>query len=293
MVFGNETPPFICRFLNENHFDLVLEKFLEAFSDYPHQFEFDSVRFRNHIKLNAVDLKRSVGCFLGDEMVGFTLNGFGEWNGKSTVYDAGTGVVPMMRRRGASDAMFRFMLPVFRNDGAEQILLEVITDNEPAVKLYKKLGFTVRRDLLLLEAPRALNITSRVNPDIEVRKINAANLSALTPQWDGTPSWQNSAAAVERSVALKTVLGAFLAGRILGYIVFSTGLGRIAQLFVDRQYRKQGVGTRLLAAMTADLKPGSPMQVLNIDKNLVDSVRFFKDLGFREILAQHEMIKTL
>ena len=45
--------------------------------------------------------------------------------------------------------------------------------------------------------------------------------------------------------------------------------------------------------MSADMKPGSPMQVLNIDKNLSGAVRFFKDLGFREVLAQHEMIKPL
>ncbi len=83
MVFGNETPSFTCRFLNENHFDLVLEKFLEAFSDYPHRFDFDAVRFRNHINLNAVDLDRSVGCFANGEMVGFTLNGFGDWNGSA------------------------------------------------------------------------------------------------------------------------------------------------------------------------------------------------------------------
>ena len=293
MVFGNETPAFTCRFLNEDHFDLVLEKFLEAFSDYPHRFDFDAVRFRNHINLNAVDLDRSVGCFANGEMVGFTLNGFGDWNGLPTVYDAGTGVVPKMRRRGVSKAMFDFMLPEFKAAGARQLLLEVIVGNEPAVKLYKKLGFTVNRDLLLLEAPPDQKIMARLNPDIDVRPVPAADLDHLTGGWDGNPSWQNSNAAVKRSEPNKTILGAFLAGRFLGYIVFSTGLGRIAQLYVDQRYRKQGVGTRLLAEMRAEMKPGSPMQVLNIDKTLAWAVRFFKDLGFREVLAQHEMIKPL
>jgi len=41
------------------------------------------------------------------------------------------------------------------------------------------------------------------------------------------------------------------------------------------------------------MKPDAPMQVLNIDKSLTGSVRFFRDLGFREVLAQHEMIKPL
>jgi ribosomal protein S18 acetylase RimI-like enzyme len=293
MAFGNETPPFTCRFLNESHFDLVLEKFLEAFADYPHRFEFDSVRFRNHINLNAVDLERSVGCFVDAELVGFTLNGFGEWNGRPTVYDAGTGVVPKMRRRGVSEAMFDLMLPEFASSGARQLLLEVIVNNEPAVRLYSKLGFKVNRDLLLLEAPRDLKIMSRLNPDIEVRPVQADDLSYLTALWDGEPSWQNSNAAVKRSESLKTIFGAFLAGRFLGYIVFSTGLGRIAQLFVVPSYRNQGVGTRLLAAMNAEMKRDSAMQVLNIDKSMTGAVHFFESLGFREILAQHEMIKPL
>ena len=293
MVFGNETPSFTCRFLNESHFDLVLEKFLQAFSDYPHRFDFDSVRFRNHINLNAVDLNRSVGCFHNGEMVGFTLNGFGDWNGIPTVYDAGTGVVPEMRRRGVSKAMFEFMLPAFKVAGAKQLLLEVIVGNLPAVEFYKKLGFKVNRDLLLLEAPPDLKIRARLNPDIEVRPVQAADLDDLTGLWDGNPSWQNSNAAVRRSEPNKTILGAFLAGKCLGYIVFSTGLGRIAQLFVDRPYRTQGVATRLLAAMGTEMKPDAPMQVLNIDKSLTGSVRFFRDLGFREVLAQHEMIKPL
>ncbi len=289
MVFGNGTPPFTCRFLNESYFELVLEKFLEAFSDYPHPFQFDSVRFRNHINLNAVDLDRSVGCFAGEEMIGFTLNGFGEWDGKPTVYDAGTGVVPKMRRRGVSEAMFQLMLPEFKKQGAEQLLLEVIVGNDPAVKLYEKIGYKVKRDLLLLEAPPGLNIMSRLNPDIEVRQIRAADLTGLTAGWDGRPSWQNSVDAVKRSEPLKTILGAFLAGQFLGYIVFSSGLGRIAQLYVDRDYRTQGVGTRLLAAMRADMKSESPMQVLNIDKSLSESIRFFEKIGFRQVLAQHEM----
>ncbi len=293
MVFGNGTPPFTCRFLNESYFELVLEKFLEAFSDYPHPFQFDSVRFRNHINLNAVDLDRSVGCFAGEEMIGFTLNGFGEWDGKPTVYDAGTGVVPKMRRRGVSEAMFQLMLPEFKKQGAEQLLLEVIVGNDPAVKLYEKIGYKVKRDLLLLEAPPGLNIMSRLNPDIEVRQIRAADLTGLTAGWDGRPSWQNSVDAVKRSEPLKTILGAFLAGQFLGYIVFSSGLGRIAQLYVDRDYRTQGVGTRLLAAMRADMKSESPMQVLNIDKSLSESIRFFEKIGFRQVLAQHEMTMAL
>ncbi len=293
MVPGNETPAFECRFLDESYFDLVLEKFLTAFSDYAHQFEFDSAKFRNHINLNAIDLNRSVGCFDGGEMIGFSLNGFGPWEGKQTVYDAGTGVIPGMRRLGASEAMFEMMVPAFRGDGAEQFLLEVITSNEPAVNLYKKLGFEIQRELLFLEAPGKLEPEPGMNREAEMRIISADELTTMTEGWDGRPSWQNSNEAIKRSEALKTILGAFLDGELAGYIVFSTGLGRVAQFFVHRTYRNKGVGARLLAEMESRTTEGSKMQVINLDRALADSVDFFRKRGFKEVLAQFEMILPL
>ena len=290
---GNETPAFECRFLDESYFDHLLEKFLKAFSDYSLQFEFDSTKFRNHINLNAIDLNRTVGCFDRGEMVGFSLNGFGTWDGKRTVYDAGTGVIPAMRRLGASEAMFEMMVPIFRSEGYEQFLLEVITGNEPAVNLYKKLGFEIQRELLFLEAPGRLEPDPEMNRDVEIRPISAEQLAAMTEGWDGSPSWQNSNDAIKRSEALKTILGAFLNGEPAGYIVFSNGLGRVAQFFVHRPFRERGVGSRLLAEMEDNTREGARMQVINIDSSMKRSVEFFEKRGFRRVLSQYEMVMAL
>lgn len=289
----NETSGFNCRFLNEDYFSILLEKFIEAFSDYERPFEFDEDRFRNHIVLNAIDLSRSVGCFRGDELVGFSLNGFGMWNGKPTVYDAGTGVVPNERRAGASEAMFDLMIPALKAAGAEQMLLEVITTNDPAVNLYKKLGFEIQRELLLLEAPDRLKISGERNMNIAIRRMPAAKLSSFSDFWDGTPSWQNSNEAIVRSERMKTILGAFLGERCVGYLVFSSGLGRVAQFAVDKNYRRHGVGDRLLMAMQDDTAKDCKMQVLNIDSAVTETVQFLLSRGFETALSQFEMIKPL
>ena len=289
----NETSGFNCRFLSEEYFSILLEKFIEAFADYERPFEFDEDRFRNHIVLNAIDLNRSVGCFRGDELVGFSLNGFGMWNGKPTVYDAGTGVVPRERRSGASKAMFDLMIPTLKAAGAEQILLEVITTNKPAVNLYTKLGFEIQRELLLLEAPGKLKIGDEPNMNIVVRRIAAKELSSFSGFWDGTPSWQNSNEAIVRSERMKTIFGAFLGERCVGYLVFSSGLGRVAQFVVDKDYRRHGVGERLLMAMQDDTKEGCKMQVLNIDSAVPETVQFLLSRGFEKTLSQFEMIKPL
>jgi ribosomal protein S18 acetylase RimI-like enzyme len=293
MNHRNETHRFECRFLDESFFEIVLKKFGEAFSDYALPFELDPMKFRNHINLNAIDLGRSVGCFDGEELVGFSLNGFGCWKGKETVYDAGTGVIPSHRRRGASEAMFAFMVPIFKKAGAEQFLLEVITHNTPAVNLYKKLGFHIERELMFMEAPAALHEDTQPNNEIEIRPMTAAEIVPLAALWHAEPSWQNSNEAIARSEHLKTILGAFVEGQCAGYIVHSKNLGRIAQFVVEVRFRDKGIGSRLLTEMERELKPGSKMQVINLDTRLAETVRFFQNRGFQPVLSQYEMIKPL
>lgn len=290
---GNETPSFECRFLEESYFDLLLEKFGEAFADYARPFDLDPVKFRNHIKLNAIDLSRSVGCFEREVLIGFSLNGFGNWQGKKTVYDAGTGVIPSRRRLGASEAMFRFMVPKFKDDGIDQFLLEVITTNTPAINLYEKLGFEIQRELLLLEASASVGRETQPSQHIKVREMTAADLGRMKELWDAQPSWQNSNEAIARCEDTRTILGAFIEGECVGYVAFSKSLGRIAQFVIDAQFRNGGVGSTLIAEVQARTEPEAKMQVINLDNILTDSVEFFTNRGFSTALAQYEMILKL
>ena len=124
MTNRNKTLSRECKFLNGDYFQRLYEAFIEAFSDYVIPFALTDTQFRNHINLNGVDLERTVGCFEGDLLIAFSLNGFGKWNGDATVYDAGTGVNPGFRRQGVSEAMFEMMMPIFKSEGIEQWLLE-------------------------------------------------------------------------------------------------------------------------------------------------------------------------
>jgi ribosomal protein S18 acetylase RimI-like enzyme len=289
----NENPPVDCRFLSETDIPSIHQAFQEAFSDYLITFQLTPAQLERHILLNGVDLNHSVGCFDGDRMVGFTMNGFGDWQGRSTVYDAGTGVIPDYRGRGLSRAMFDLIFPMCERREIEQCLLEVITKNEPAVKLYQNLGFKPARNLLLLEIKDLIKTADGVSDGIELREIKTPDWKLLRTFWDGETSWQNSIDAVSRSRGGKKILGAYLRGECAGYIIFSTNLGRIAQMAVSNDYRGRGVGSALLLAVQANGRESDSIQVVNVDDSLTDAVGFFRNRGFREILNQYEMIKKL
>jgi ribosomal protein S18 acetylase RimI-like enzyme len=291
----SETLTDQCRFLNESYFDELYHAFLRAFSDYVMPFDLTEVQFRNHIVLNAVDLDRSVGLFDGGRLIGFTLNGFGPWHGVPTVYDAGTGVFPEYRRRGLSKQMFGMMLPEFEKSGSRQCLLEVITDNYKAVGLYEKLGFETTRTLSLLHCPDEMKFHDDDDDDdgIELRDIDEPDWELLRTFWDGEPSWQNSTDAIDRSRAKKRFIGAFSGDSCLGYIVFSTNVGRVAQLAVDKNHRCCGIGKRLLRALMAETPESYVPQVINIDRSIDSAMSFFRNRGFTKKLSQFEMLRGI
>lgn len=282
-----------CRFLSEDHFSQLYEAFIEAFSDYVIPFALTQEQFRNHIILNAVDLERTIGCFDGDRIVGFSLNGFGHWDGQLTAYDAGTGVVPHRRRRGLGDAMFDILLRRFASDGIEQFLLEVVTTNTAAVDLYRKLDFRPARDLALLQCDGQLNTAAPRPAGIEIRELSEPDWGHLSSFWDGKPSWQNSIEAIGRSRRMKRVRGAFLGQTCVGYVVFSSSFGRLAQIAVHKDHRDRGIGSALLREMQAHKADGFSMQVINVDTSLEAANRFFLNRGFYKRLTQHEMVRAI
>jgi ribosomal protein S18 acetylase RimI-like enzyme len=290
MGLTNETSRFECRFLRADQFSAIHKAFIGGFADYIIKFELSERQFQNHITLNAVDLDRSAGCFEGKKPVGLSLNGFGDWEGKPTIYDAGTAVLPAYRRRGVSRSMFDWMIPMFSDEGFEQFLLEVITSNDPAIRLYEQLGFRRTRELLLLEAD-SLNARDDIAlpPDVEIREIHRHENIPYALFWDGKPSWQNSLEAVERSIQMKRMFGAFIDQECVGYIVFSAGMGRLSQLAVHRDHRRKGIGTCLMAEMQKDSTEHN-LQVINLDESMTESVVFFQNRGFKKVLGQYEMM---
>lgn len=290
----NQTDLRNCRFLGDEYFHQLFEAFNEAFSDYVVPFALTEVQFRNHINLTAVDLNRTIGCLdKDDKLAGFSLNGFGDWNGLPTVYDAGTGVIPDQRRQGLSEAMFEVMIPVFKEQRIEQFLLEVVTTNIGAVKLYEKLDFMTTRTLALLQCDQPVNALADTSETFDIRDITEPDWELLRTFWDGQPSWQNSVDAVKRSIHLKRFIGAFEDGVCVGYIVFSSKVGRVAQIAVSKEHRGRGIGTALVRAMQSETSDGFSLQIINIDKSLSDVMDFFRNRGFYERLAQFEMVKTM
>lgn len=281
------------RFLNDSDLIALHRCYLAAFSDYAVNMQASEKQFEQRLAHNGVRLDLSVGVFNeAGEMVGFTINGHELWQGEMTAYDSGTGVTPEYRRKGISEALFDWMLPKLKRHGIHQYLLEVITTNEPAVNLYRKLGFRQTRKLAVLRSNAPLErFESKMT--IEIRETQNPDWRLFQSFWDGHPSWQHSVGSFERIVGEKVIFSAHLNDVCIGYGIVLPISGRILQLAVAKNHRRKGVGSQILAACESKVVDGERLKLNNIDYSLQGMLTFCEARGFKPILSQYEMVKTI
>jgi ribosomal protein S18 acetylase RimI-like enzyme len=129
----------------------LAELFTAAYEGYFVPFNIDQAAFENMVEAFDLDLGGSLVALDGDTPVGLAnlgLRGERTWLG-------GVGVVPSHRRGGIGEQLTRALMDSARERGATAMLLEVITENTPAIALYEKLGFEHVRELELLSLPEA------------------------------------------------------------------------------------------------------------------------------------------
>jgi len=276
------------RLLTAADFSSLYECFLVAFSDYQVDMQVSKQQFAQRLARDGVQLEISTAAFDDDRMIAFYINGTGEWQGRQTAYDAGTGVIPDYRRRGVAKELFAFTESKLRERSVSQYLLEVLTTNERAVALYRKLGFEEVRRFAVLRSQQALEPLDDL-ADVELRRIEEPDWRLFQSFWDGYPSWQNSIAAAERVPNEMVILGAHVDGRCVGYGVVFSPAPNLMQLAVAPAYRRKGIGSRILRALSA----GETLKVNNIDEELKGTLAFFEANGFKVVLEQFEMSKSI
>ncbi|MDY7225013.1 GNAT family N-acetyltransferase [Hyalangium rubrum] len=179
---------------------------------------------------------------------------------------AGMGIVPAYRHRKLGGAMLSPLMEEARARGDTRMLLEVIEQNTPAVKLYERLGFQRVR--------RLVGFVGTPTPEpAELEEVEPVDCARLLPE--GLP-WQLAPATV---AGLALPARAFRLGpavAVLGDVSAPTLVVRA--IAVEPEARGKGAGRRLLRALAAAY-PGKSLAVSAIvPEGLCD--RFFLGAGF-------------
>lgn len=281
-------------FLNEQAIPDLYDSFMEAFSDYFVPLQLSREQFDVKLKREGVELTFCMGAYQNESLVGFILTGLGEWMGKPTAYNAGTGIVPEHRGHRLTQQLYEFMLPKFRASGIEQCLLEVIQENKPALRTYKNVGFRTTRSLDCFRARKQDLIFHKDAPeDITIREVQKPDWLVYKNFCDASPAWQNTSQAFRRYPEKKMVLEALDdQHQRVGYVAFIPQTGSIAQLAVQHGRRNHGIATALLQEVVKQTESAALMLV-NIDATAEVLLEYLKRRNFTRILGQYEMILPL
>ncbi len=274
-------------------FERVFRGFERAFGDY--EIRFDKEEVRGMLTRRGFDPELSAGAFDAEgEIVGFVFNGVGMFNDRLTAYDTGTGTAPDYRGEGLAGRVFDHALGLLRGAGVEQYLLEVLQNNEKAIRLYEGAGFEISRefDCFRSSIAEVELATSQGGAAFEVRRIGVGEVRAASDFCDFNPSWQNSVQSIERGIAGLTCLGAFADGAMVGYCVFDPATGDLTQIAVSPAMRRKGVGSLLLREALGAMKTPF-MKVLNVETGTDSLTAFLKHRNIKPATSQYEMLRRL
>lgn len=252
--------------------------FNAAYENYVVPVSFTAEALQQRMRADSVDPASSTVYLDGDRPVGLLLVA----RRGRTSRIAAIGFAPALRGSGLGRRALEAAVSQAGERRDDRILLEVITSNAPAVALYRKLGFVVRRDLAGYRSPEGASpqdaSLAEIDPD-DARSM----LAALS---DDDLPWQLQPASF--TAAAPTVKGLSLAGEAVALVDETAAGPRLLTLAVDPAGRGRGLARRLLRAIAGRYPAGGISIVAVVPERTGTPV--FASAGWtRTEIGQHEM----
>lgn len=279
------------RRLQKEDIPAMHQAFLQAFADYqlPFQLSFDQFVQKFIYKLN-INYELSVGAFFQNQLIGFIFSSTGFYRGKYTAYNGGTGVIPKHRGYGLTQKMYEYLFPKLIEKGITQAVLEVLTENEKAIKSYVSCGFSIFTKYHCYKLTK-LNSTLRLpSPQVTIRPVSQPNWPLYESFFDTTPYFLDSTAVLKHNLQHEEMVEARLGSEVVGYIIFQPMVSRISQVAVDKKHRGKGIG-KMLLDYALKASPTKALTILNVGQKETELIKILGRIGFEHTVDQFEMLQ--
>lgn len=185
---------FELRRMNTCSFQTALDVWNEGFQGYFVDLTLSLDKLLVRLTSRNVSPELSFIAFVGDRPIGFLVNGIRENSGRRFAWNGGTGVIPEFRGKGIGKVLVNAALDLYAKEQVDIAMLEAISSNQSAIRLYESCGYEVVEELTFLETSKAIdNFASstshssygieRVAPAVVGRLPFYRELSAWQGQW--------------------------------------------------------------------------------------------------------------
>ena len=163
----------------------IIDCLLQAFDGYFVKMPESLAYWDSRFKGSRVDWHLSYGVFIENKMIGFVINGIDE----GVAFNTGTGILPEYRGKRLVDKIYNYALPFFRKNQIHKCALEVITQNERAIKVYERIGFLKVNEMKCYSG----KIKQDNDSDFQIEKSPSLALDSV---FDHNYSWDNTSRAL-------------------------------------------------------------------------------------------------
>ncbi|MHA1968539.1 MAG: GNAT family N-acetyltransferase, partial [Candidatus Hodarchaeales archaeon] len=222
--------------------------------------------------------------------------------GVNTAFNVGTGVIPIHRGNRIIKKIYDHAIPILKNNGIELCGLEVIQENDKAIKAYKSVGFREKQELIsftfdldsipfdLDSIPDQAESDAKFHHKIE-KNIKNVDWDLVKTFWDFEPSWENSSSSLLRNPDQYEFIGIYKEDdELLGYAIIIPKTGYIPQFAIAKNKRGKGYAKGLFKNLTQISKK---LAIINVDGHSSETLNFLKAYGFKVLISQFEMEKNL
>ena len=252
-----------------------------GFEEYFIPIHFNIDMFSSMLRKDGIDLSDSRILIVDDQACGIALIARRHWLRTSRV--AAMGIAKETRGKGAGSWFMKELIDDACERGDREIVLEVIEQNEPAVKLYRNYGFESMRRLVgyIYRDKEAGKFEKS-----ELREINLREMGELISQYGLSDlPWQLSGESITQ---MNPPPRAYRVGQ--AYVVLSNPEAEhviIWSVLVEPEARGNGLGTEMLKYVMAH-HPGKTWHVPAIFPE--EMRKLFERAGFeKEKLSQWQM----
>ncbi|WP_242226140.1 GNAT family N-acetyltransferase [Bacillus cereus group sp. BfR-BA-01358] len=275
---------------SEVNIDLVYEAFKDGFSDYIIKMEVSKEDFiTRFFGAEGNSLEHSFLSLEGEKPVGVILGGIKVYENIKTMRCGTLAVHPEFRGIGVSQKLFELHKEEALQNECKQLFLEVIVGNDRAICFYNKLGYEKVYDLSYYNLKDMTKIMLKECKGIEVKQLEFAAFKVEIQKWlHFHINWQNDMNYIEKTN--HTFYGAYIGNDLKGSICINEQ-GKISFIFIDKEYRNRGIGSKLLQVARDELNLES-LLISFPNNSLLEG--FVKKTGFeKNSLAQYEMYVLL
>jgi len=269
------------RSLNHIKFGDLIECFNQSFADYFVKMQATNEFWKKRWRAARVDYSLSFGMFDGNDLVGFIINGIDYKNDLLTAFNSGTGVLPAYRGKRIVKKLYDFAIPVLIENDVKSCGLEVIVENEKAIKAYQRVGFEITKTLKCYSGK--LNVE-------DFKHISTHKIPFEIIDWDNLPnqefySWDFQKSAIEIIKDNFNYFDVFEKDNKIGYVILNPKTGTIAQFDLvegknESDWQKLFLGIKSIVPT---------IKINNIDNHQMEKIAAVEKTGLSNTIDQFEM----